>query len=87
MLVVFSSQQDRQSVHTRLVAIQSAFGVNDGLTPAILRTPLLSKVSAMLLSGFRDEISTAQRKWQAREISNVIFVFDLFAVFNFIYLF
>ena len=72
LLVIFSSQKDRQSIHTRLAAIQSASGVNDGLTPSVLRTALLSKVGARLFSGFRDEISTAQRRWQAREISNVI---------------
>jgi len=37
----------------------------------MLRTPLLSRVSARVFTGGRDEISTAQRKWQAREISNV----------------
>ena len=40
-------------------------------TPNILRTTPF-KVSAKVLSGFRaDSLSTAQRKWQAREISNV----------------
>lgn len=51
-----------------------------GLTPAILMSPIVSRLSAKLsgtmsggaLMGFRaDELSTAQRKWQAREISNV----------------
>lgn len=40
-------------------------------SPLMRRTPLLGKMSAKVLSGFRDELSTAQRKWQAREISNV----------------
>lgn len=71
LLVVFGSKQDRQVIHNRLVSIQSTLGVNDSLTPSVLRTPLLSKVSARLFSGFRDEVSTAQRRWQAREISNV----------------
>lgn len=40
-------------------------------SPLLHRTPLLGKMSAKILSGMRDELSTAQRKWQAREISNV----------------
>ena len=36
------------------------------------RTPLLGRMSSRMLSGFRvDELSTATRKWQARELSNV----------------
>ena len=40
-------------------------------TPSIiLRTPTI--FSSVLLMGFRaDELSIAQRRWQAREISNV----------------
>jgi hypothetical protein len=71
LLVVFGSKQDRQIIHNRLASVQSTLGMNDSLTPSMLRTPLLSKVSARLFNGFRDEISTAQRRWQAREISNV----------------
>ena len=37
------------------------------------RTPL-RRMSSRVLSGFRpDELSTATRKWQARELSNVCF--------------
>ena len=43
-----------------------------GLTPSGLISPLASRVGARVLAGFGlDELSTAQRKWQAREISNV----------------
>ncbi len=43
-----------------------------GFTPNILKSPFASIVSARVFAGFRaDELSTAQRKWQAREISNV----------------
>ncbi|KAF8509163.1 beach-domain-containing protein [Hysterangium stoloniferum] len=74
LLVVFGSKQDRQTIHTRLLAIQAALSVNDPTTPSMLRTPLLNKVSAKLFSGFRDEIYTAQRRWQAREISNFTYL-------------
>jgi hypothetical protein len=43
-----------------------------GLTPSLLMSPFASMVSARVIAGFRaDELSTAQRKWQSREISNV----------------
>lgn len=43
-----------------------------GLTPSGLMSPFASIVGARVLAGFGlDELSTAQRKWQAREISNV----------------
>ena len=43
-----------------------------GLTPGLLKSPFASMVSARVIAGFRaDELSTAQRKWQAKEISNV----------------
>ena len=39
------------------------------------RTPLLGRMGSRVLSGFRaDELSTATRKWQARELSNVCLV-------------
>lgn len=38
----------------------------------LLKTPLLGKMSAKVMAGFRaDALLTAQRKWQTREISNV----------------
>ncbi len=41
-------------------------------TPGLLITPLLGNIGARVLAGFRpDELATAQRKWQTREISNV----------------
>ena len=39
------------------------------------RTPLLGRMGSRVMSGFRvDELSTATRKWQARELSNVCLV-------------
>ena len=36
------------------------------------RTPLLGRMGSRMMSGFRvDELSSATRKWQARELSNV----------------
>ncbi|KIJ42154.1 hypothetical protein M422DRAFT_209006 [Sphaerobolus stellatus SS14] len=76
LLVVFGSKQERYIVHNRLLASQpeSMLGDPNALTASVSRTPLFSKVSAKILNGFRDEISTAQRKWQAREISNFTYI-------------
>ncbi len=59
------------AIHGRS-ANSAALGFTPSLTPNILKSPFASRVSARVFSGFRaDELSTAQRKWQAREISNV----------------
>lgn len=73
VFIVFPTQKDRQDIHSKLTFLLSSRPGNDPtISPgAMLRTPLLSRVSARVFTGGRDEISTAQRKWQAREISNV----------------
>ena len=74
VFIVFPTQKDRQDIHSKLTFLLSSRTGNDPtISPAgtMLRTPLLSRVSARVFTGGRDEISTAQRKWQAREISNV----------------
>lgn len=74
VFIVFPTQKDRQDIHSKLTFRLSTRPGNDPtISPAgsMLRTPLLSRVSARVFTGGRDEISTAQRKWQAREISNV----------------
>jgi hypothetical protein len=39
------------------------------------RTPFLGRMGSRVMSGFRvDELSSATRKWQARELSNVCLV-------------
>ncbi len=74
VFIVFPTQKDRQDIHSKLTfRLSSRPGNDPTISPAgaMLRTPLLSRVSARVFTGGRDEISTAQRKWQAREISNV----------------
>lgn len=74
VFIVFPTQKDRQDIHSKLSFLLSSRHTSDpSLSPgaAMLRTPLLSRVSARVFMGGRDEISTAQRRWQAREISNV----------------
>lgn len=63
-------------------SVTSAVGLTPGFTPTILMSPFASMVGARVFAGFRaDELSTAQRKWQAREISNVRQIPDLDAMF------
>ncbi|KAL0063705.1 Beige protein-like 1 [Marasmius tenuissimus] len=73
LLVVFLDKKKRSALEQRLSSIVDK--PEPAHTPGILRTPLIGKVSARVLSGFLpDELSTAQRKWQAREISNFTYV-------------
>ena len=86
MLVVFITKDKRQSMGdklTHMVSGNERYG--DSLTPGglsggILKSPMIGRLSARVgarvggraLMGFRpDELLTAQRRWQAREISNV----------------
>ena len=74
LLVVFLDKERRLSMHQRLSSIIGRFQ-GEATTPGLL-TPMFGKVSARVMSGLRlDELSTAQRKWQTREISNVRRVF------------
>lgn len=71
LLIVFLDKEKRLQMDQRLAAIIGR-GSDAATTPGGLRTPMFGKVSARVFGGFRaDELSTAQRKWQAREISNV----------------
>ncbi|KAF8882140.1 hypothetical protein BD779DRAFT_1544178 [Infundibulicybe gibba] len=75
LLVVFLTKQRRSQINQQLSTITTQNSLNIIPTPGILRTPLFGRVHARVLSGFRnDELSTAQRKWQAREISNFAYL-------------
>ncbi|KAI0067044.1 beach-domain-containing protein [Artomyces pyxidatus] len=80
LLVVFLEQRQRVDMDRRLSsAISGRGGPDSGLTPGptpgLLKSPLFNRASAKLFSGFRaDELSTAQRKWQTREISNFTYL-------------
>jgi hypothetical protein len=75
LLVVFLDKKKRSDMDHHLSGIVNK-KANESLhtpgTTGLLKTPLFGLVSAKVLSGLMpDELSTAQRKWQAREISNV----------------
>jgi hypothetical protein len=82
VLFVFTDRRKRTDMDRRLSSAvggrpaTSTASLTPSLTPSfppsILKSPFASIVSARVFAGFRtDELSTAQRKWQAREISNV----------------
>ncbi|KAH9177644.1 beach-domain-containing protein [Lactarius sanguifluus] len=82
VLFVFTDRRKRADMDRRLSsaingrsANSATIGLAPSLTPNILKSPFTSRVSARVFSGFRaDELSTAQRKWQAREISNFTYL-------------
>ena len=77
--MVFLDRKQRHEITGRLNNIITRLG-GDPLTPGLLKSPFVGRLSAKVssafsakvLSGFnQDELSIAQRKWQSREISNV----------------
>ncbi|KAL4258196.1 Beach-domain-containing protein [Pleurotus pulmonarius] len=78
LLVVFLHKERRSDTYHRLATIISRTTLEvstPGIGSALLKSPLLGRVSSRVLSGLKiDEISTAQRKWQAREISNFTYL-------------
>ncbi|KAI0300557.1 beach-domain-containing protein [Multifurca ochricompacta] len=78
VLLVFTDRRKRTDMDRRLssaITGRSITSATIGLTPGVLKSPFTSKVSARVFAGFRaDELSTAQRKWQAREISNFTYL-------------
>ena len=83
LLVVFLDKPRRQAITDRLSSVLSGDKYSsESLTPGFLKSPLMGKLSArvsvtmntrVLMSFKPDELATAQRRWQAREISNVSF--------------
>lgn len=82
LLIVFPKKAERQATNERLQFSITGRSAQDSLTPGgLLKSPLVNRLSARVsatarasakVMGFKlDEISTAQRRWQAREISNV----------------
>ena len=71
LLIVFSTKRKRQDFSDKISSFMEAKNLAPARSPLMRRTPMLGKMSAKVFSGFRDELFTAQRRWQAREISNV----------------
>ncbi|KAJ7700350.1 beach-domain-containing protein [Mycena rosella] len=72
LLVVFLDKQRRRDIDQRLINIVGRFSPPDSVpsaTPGRMRTPRFGKVFQR-----PDELSSAQRRWQAREISNFTYI-------------
>ena len=78
LFLVFLDKKNRQATHQRLSTVLQKRLSIEPQSSTLLRSPgipaIFGRVGAKVLSGLRpDELSTAQRKWQTREISNVRF--------------
>jgi hypothetical protein len=72
LLIVFLIEQKRIEIDQRLSEIIGQHSSELPLTPGLPRTPKVARIRSKVMSGFRaDDLSAAQRRWQAREISNV----------------
>jgi len=76
LFLVFLDKKTRQVAHQRLSGVLQKRVSIEPQSSTLLRSPgipaIFGRVGAKVLSGLRpDELSIAQRKWQAREISNV----------------
>ncbi|KAH9975416.1 beach-domain-containing protein [Lactifluus volemus] len=79
VLLVFTDRKKRIDMDRRLSSAINGRSLaatsSTGLTPGLLKSPFASLVSARVIAGFRaDELSTAQRKWQTKEISNFTYL-------------
>ncbi len=73
LLIVFLDKTKRKDFESRLLTVMGRSNSDISLASGpVIRTPSLAKMGTRMLAGFRsDELSTATRKWQSREISNV----------------
>lgn len=76
LLVVFLDKKKRSDIESRFTSIINRNNADPALSAVQPRTPLLlSRMGSRVLSNFRmDELGTATRKWQAREISNFTYL-------------
>lgn len=77
LFVVFSKPQDRREINDKFSQLMNLRAANDGaVTPhgPMIRSPFLTRVTQRVFTGARDEIVTAQRRWQARELSNFAYL-------------
>lgn len=69
--MVFLDPKRRSEMERRIASIISKNNADPSVAVGAPKTPIF-KMSSRVLSNLRaDELSTATRKWQAREISNV----------------
>ncbi|KAG8759860.1 hypothetical protein FRC14_004821 [Serendipita sp. 396] len=77
IFVVFPTHRDRQEINNKFSHLMSIRAASDAVTsPAapLIRSPFLSRVTARVFTGARDEVASARSRWQAREISNFAYL-------------
>ncbi|KAF8327734.1 beach-domain-containing protein [Cantharellus anzutake] len=75
LLCVFPNKLDRQAVLSKLQKVMTKTAAESSAATATFRSPLLNLVSATgRIYQNRPEIDVAQRRWQAREISNFAYL-------------
>ncbi|CCA74831.1 related to WD repeat and FYVE domain-containing protein 3 [Serendipita indica DSM 11827] len=77
IFVVFPTQKDRQEINDKFSFLMNMRAASDAATsPAgpMLRSPFLSRVTARVFTGARDDIASARSRWQTREISNFAYL-------------
>ncbi|TFK23845.1 beach-domain-containing protein [Coprinopsis marcescibilis] len=76
LLLVFLDKKRRSDVDTRISAIINKNNSDPALSTAgPPRTPMFSLMGSRVFSNFRgDDLATATRRWQAREISNFTYL-------------
>ncbi|KAG8739840.1 hypothetical protein FRC10_005070 [Ceratobasidium sp. 414] len=74
-LIVCATPDARQQILNKIAFVQARSSL-ESVSPGGFRSPLINRVSARVavaLQG-RDEVATAMRRWQAREISNFAYL-------------
>ncbi|KAF8344869.1 hypothetical protein F5887DRAFT_1061981 [Amanita rubescens] len=75
LLIVLLDQKRRSEIDHRLTSIIGRHSPEQFMNPSILKSPLFGKMGQIVLSGLKsDELGSATRKWQAREISNFTYL-------------
>ena len=71
-LIVFPDKKRRRDISDKLEGARATRTLPASRSLSILyRTPLIGRAASKAMTGSRDELATATRKWQVREISNV----------------
>ncbi|CAE6451233.1 unnamed protein product [Rhizoctonia solani] len=75
VLVVCATPDARQQILNKIAFVQARSSL-ESISPGGFRSPLINRMSARVTHALqsRDEVSTATRRWQAREMSNFAYL-------------
>ncbi|EAU86631.2 hypothetical protein CC1G_07289 [Coprinopsis cinerea okayama7 len=75
LLVVFLDKKRRSEMERKISSIIERNNTDPSVAGGAPRTPIFGRMGSRVLSNFRaDELSSATRRWQAREISNFTYL-------------